>query len=47
MLVHYSTTSGWGKFGSWGAEPALDAPPERAPKLEALRAFAASTRRWW
>lgn len=47
LLVHFNNTSAWSKYGSWGAQQALDSPPALAPKLEALRAFAASNQRWW
>jgi hypothetical protein len=45
LFVHFSSTSRYTKWGSWGFSEWYDGPP--GPKREALREFAAAQPRWW
>jgi hypothetical protein len=45
LFVHFSSTSRFTKWGSWGFAEWYD--EKDAPKLAALRAFAAANPRWW
>jgi hypothetical protein len=45
LFVHFTSTAPYTKWGSWGFREWYDQPS--APKLDALRAFAARSPRWW
>ena len=45
LFVHFSSTSRFTKWGSWGFAEWYD--EKDAAKLAALRAFAAANPRWW
>lgn len=45
FLLHYTSTSRYTKWGSWGFSEWYDGPP--GPKREALAEFAAANPPWW
>ena len=46
LFVHFTLTSGYGRFGSWGALEGLKQSPE-PPKQQALVQFNAANPCWW
>jgi hypothetical protein len=47
LLVHYSSTSSFSRYGRWGALEWLNQPPDEAPKYRALLEFIEQNPTWW
>ena len=47
LLVHFTSCSGYSKWGRWGALEYLTQPRAEAPKFDALQTFIESHTPWW